>query len=722
MKVKQNIIAGKDIRMSPCCISMCGKLIFCPSFTRILIYFIETGALINVLKLNHVKKIKRIYQINNEEIISIDFMGNLIISNFKSNQEICKGSLNFLIMDVVLSKLSHFNDNFLYIAYKDVKAYKFCKVSLSNRENFKLKIGKAIFTKHVCYQKNFDVGPKDRYAVCLFPRFILISDFAITKKIAYIPNNEKNSYIIIKCHHKKSMLAAGTRSGAIFLWYNLEDNQPVFKRIHWHSQMVSDLAFNAFGTHLYSVGREACLRKTSLEENDCKTLARLGSYILHCTVSLNHDIILLSHSYNYITVTCSNLKIISVIGSLRHLCGPQYTKNVLLGCRKAKYVLCSSTPGYLQTYSNSEGGDRNTQISIIGQNLISSTKKIEPVHVELAELDYTESWLITFEYRESNSYISENRLKFWELTNDESVVSLNTVIDYPHKGKIVNLKSNTENKNLDNVVVSMSKSGVFKIWKCSRNQTNSYIWHCIHTGNFDKYCPIISFSETYSIFGYICDNHLLFWDYHSSQDYTFNFDSKVLTRNFIFGRNDSTNLLLYCGDGELIVVDILETQELYKKELSVKYFVNSNSTSFIAAYLMDNTVIVFNPIDFNLVFSYKFKYYVNNIIFSPFTLNNTDSLVELLGTSQNKNIISISQKTEDFEKVSIPESVFTTENTGPLANFLNETQSPTKTGFENTENSKIKRVDSFLKNFLSIPNHSIPESCTVYEQFVKLIL
>lgn len=87
----------------------------------------------------------------------------------------------------------------------------------------------------------------------------------------------------------KSVIAAGSSDGRIYLWAKLFSSNSVIPSfyLHWHSNPLRSLSFSPEGTFIFSAGEEAVLVKWLWRKQQRSFVPRVGAPV--SSLSLSHD-------------------------------------------------------------------------------------------------------------------------------------------------------------------------------------------------------------------------------------------------------------------------------------------------------------------------------------------------------------------------------------------------------------------------------------------------
>ncbi|ERE82896.1 WD repeat-containing protein 75 [Cricetulus griseus] len=325
--------------------------------------------------------------------------------------------------------------------------------------------------------------------------------------------NAKNRFTCVACHPKEDCIASGHMDGKIRLWRNFHDDKKyTYTCLHWHHDMVMDLAFTVTGTSLLSGGRECVLvewREGS--EKNKEFLPRLGSTIEHISVSPAGDLFCTSHSDNKITVIHRNLNASAVI---QGLVKDRSISTGLMVDPRTKALVLNGKPGHLQFYSL-QGDKQLYNLDIIQQEYINDDGLIQ-IELVKAAFGCSGTWLATVEQRQENETELELQMKLWTYSKKTQGFALNTKIAMPHDDHITALCFNNAENYEKPILVTASRDGHFKVWVLADDSDiykKAIGWTCDFVGSYHKYqATNCCFSEDGSLLAVSFEEIVTIWD------------------------------------------------------------------------------------------------------------------------------------------------------------------------------------------------------------------
>lgn len=325
--------------------------------------------------------------------------------------------------------------------------------------------------------------------------------------------NSKNKFTCVACHPKEDCIASGHMDGKIRLWRNFHDDRKyTYACLHWHHDLVMDLAFSVTGTSLLSGGRECVLVewRDGTEKNK-EFLPRLGSTIEHISVSPAGDLFCTSHSDNKITVIHRNLDASAVI---QGLVKDKSVSTGLMVDPRTKALVLNGKPGHLQFYSL-QSDKQLYNLDIVQQEYINDDYLIQ-IELTKAAFGCSGNWLATVEQRQENETELELQMKLWTYNKKTHGFVLNTKITMPHDDHITALCfSNAENYGKPTLVTA-SKDGHFKVWILTDDSDiykKAVGWTCDFVGSYHKYqATNCCFSEDGSLLAVSFEEIVTIWD------------------------------------------------------------------------------------------------------------------------------------------------------------------------------------------------------------------
>ncbi|XP_007529066.1 WD repeat-containing protein 75 [Erinaceus europaeus] len=325
--------------------------------------------------------------------------------------------------------------------------------------------------------------------------------------------HSKNDFTCVACHPKEECIATGHKDGKIRLWRDFhEDKKYTYTTLHWHHDVVMDLAFSVTGTSLLSGGRESVLVewRDAMEKNK-EFLPRLGATIEHISVSPAGDLFCTSHSDNKIIVIHRNLEASAVIQGLVK------DRSIFTGLMvdpRTKALVLNGKPGHLQFYSL-QSDKQLYNLDIIQQEYISD-HGLTQIELTKAAFGCYGSWLATVEQRQERETDLELQMKLWMYNKKTQGFVLNTKVSMPHEDHITALCFCNAEKPETPTLVTASKDGRFKVWVLTDDSDiykNAVGWTCDFVGSYHKYqATNCCFSEDDSLLAVSFEEIVTIWD------------------------------------------------------------------------------------------------------------------------------------------------------------------------------------------------------------------
>ncbi|CAF3068518.1 unnamed protein product [Rotaria socialis] len=356
-----------------------------------------------------------------------------------------------------------------------------------------------VFDKLPCLPTNISFDQKGELSIFInVDGTIIYLLNLINNQIKSLPITKKNlSYhdkvTCAQIHPNQECVALGTQSGRIALWYNFVNSttkETTVSYLHWHSLPVICLTFSFDGSYLLSGGHECVLVKWFYRKSEPTFRPRLGSPIIHITSSNDQTFYVSTHSDNSLHLIGSNLSIQQTIAGINHMFLPQQASlpaGINIFIRQQALVMNSGKPGYLQ-FMSIENGKLIFNLDIVGENYVSPNDITEQclfTDIKRLVIDPTDTWLVTFEERSSNSnsntddHQNERKLRFWMFNQITNEFELNTTILYPHGQETLSQMLFHPNK-LE--LATTGNDGFLKIWNfIQQNPITKRVshWRCL---------------------------------------------------------------------------------------------------------------------------------------------------------------------------------------------------------------------------------------------------
>ncbi|XP_042544242.1 WD repeat-containing protein 75 [Dipodomys spectabilis] len=412
----------------------------------------------------------------------------------------------------------------------------------------------------------------------------------------------KNEFTCVACHPKEDCIASGHMDGKIRLWRNFDDEKKyMYTCLHWHHDMVMDLAFSVTGTSLLSGGRECVLVEwRDATEKNKEFLPRLGATIEHISVSPAGDLFCTSHSDNKITVIHRNLDASAVIQGLVK------DRNIFTGLiidPRTKALVLNGKPGHLQFYCL-QRDKQLYNLDIIQQEYINDDDLIQ-IELTKAAFGCFGKWLATVEERQEKKETEpELQMKLWVFNKKTQGFILNTKIAMPHDDHITALCfSNAEKSEKPITLVTASKDGHFKVWILTDDSDiykKAVGWTCDFVGSYHKYqATNCCFSEDSSLLAVSFEEIVTIWDSETWELKCTFCQRAGKIRYLCFGRLTCSKYLLGATEGGILCCWNLLTCTLeWSAKLNVRVMEpdpNSENIAAISQSSVGSDLFVFKP-------------------------------------------------------------------------------------------------------------------------------
>ncbi|XP_005373379.1 PREDICTED: WD repeat-containing protein 75 [Chinchilla lanigera] len=323
----------------------------------------------------------------------------------------------------------------------------------------------------------------------------------------------KNNFTCVACHPKEDCIASGHMDGKIRLWRNFDDDKKyTYTCLHWHHDMVMDLAFSVTGASLLSGGRECVLVEwRDAAEKNKEFLPRLGAAIEYISVAPAGDLFCTSHADNKIMVIHRNLDTSAVIQGLVK------DRSILTGLMidpKTKALVLNGKPGHLQFYSL-QSDKQLYNLDIVQQEYINDSGLFQ-IELTKAAFGCFGNWLATVEQRQEKESELELQMKLWKYNKKTQGFVLNTKISMPHDDHITGLCFRNAERCEALTLVTASKDGHFKVWILTDDSDiykKAVGWTCDFVGSYHKYqATDCCFSEDGSLLAVSFEEIVTVWD------------------------------------------------------------------------------------------------------------------------------------------------------------------------------------------------------------------
>ncbi|XP_032921101.1 WD repeat-containing protein 75 [Catharus ustulatus] len=411
-----------------------------------------------------------------------------------------------------------------------------------------------------------------------------------------------NRFSCVVCHPKEDCIATGHADGKIRLWRNFHDKKEyTYSTLHWHHDIVMDLAFSIEGTRLLSGGVESVLVQWH-NESSCQKdfLPRLGSPIEYISMSSDGDLCCTLHTDNRISIINSNLRFSR---SIQGLIKSRDVKTGLVVDPRTKALVLNGEPGHLQFYSL-QSDQQLFSLDIVQRQYIhqAGLKQSDLVKVAFSAQG---TWLATVEESEEVTD-PELQLKLWFYNEEIQSFELNTRINTPHDNHITDMCFRDMDELGDDslILVTTGRDCVFKVWVMVEDTDpeaqQSVSWSCDFVGSYHNYqATNCCFSEDGSLLAVSFEETVTVWD-------SLTWDLKCTfchppgnIRNICFGRLTCSKYIIGATDyGFLCCWNLLTCALEWSAQLNVVVLQPDPLSEYIAAISWlskESSLFVFKP-------------------------------------------------------------------------------------------------------------------------------
>ncbi|TRZ23905.1 hypothetical protein HGM15179_003176 [Zosterops borbonicus] len=324
-----------------------------------------------------------------------------------------------------------------------------------------------------------------------------------------------NRFSCVVCHPTEDCIATGHADGKIRLWRNFHHKKEyTYSTLHWHHDIVMDLAFSMEGTRLLSGGVESVLVQWH-NESSCQKdfLPRLGSPIEYISMASDGALCCTLHTDNRITIINSNLRFSR---SIQGLIKSRDVKTGLVVDPRTKALVLNGEPGHLQFYSL-QSDQQLFSLDIVQRQYIheAGLKQSDLVKVAFSARG---TWLATVEESEEVTD-PELQLKLWFYHEEAQSFQLNTRINTPHDNHITDMCFRDMDELGDDslILVTTGRDCVFKVWVMVEDTDpeaqQSVSWTCDFVGSYHNYqATNCCFSEDGSLLAVSFEETVTVWD------------------------------------------------------------------------------------------------------------------------------------------------------------------------------------------------------------------
>ncbi|XP_039584677.1 WD repeat-containing protein 75 isoform X1 [Passer montanus] len=368
-------------------------------------------------------------------------------------------------------------------------------------------------TKQIAFgrEDSYVVSVKDLNLQVYFFKRKLLNRFSLSTA----KTKGDNRFSCVVCHPTEDCIATGHADGKIRLWRNFHDRKAyTYSALHWHHDIVMDLAYSMEGTRLLSGGVESVLVQWH-NESSCQKdfLPRLGSPIECISMSSDGVLCCTLHTDNRITIINSNLRFSR---SIQGLIKSRDVKTGLVVDPRTKALVLNGEPGHLQFYSL-QSDQQLFSLDIVQRQYIhqEGLKQSDLVKVAFSARG---TWLATVEESEEVTD-PELQLKLWFYSEETQSFSLNTRINTPHDNHITDMCFRDMDELGDDslILVTTGRDCVFKVWVMVEDSDpeahQSVSWSCDFVGSYHNYqATNCCFSEDGSLLAVSFEGTVTVWD------------------------------------------------------------------------------------------------------------------------------------------------------------------------------------------------------------------
>ncbi|XP_061313586.1 WD repeat-containing protein 75 [Pezoporus flaviventris] len=413
--------------------------------------------------------------------------------------------------------------------------------------------------------------------------------------------NRSSQFTCIACHPTEDCIATGHADGKIRLWRNFyHKKEYTFSTLHWHHDIVMDLAYSVEGTSLLSGGVESVLVLWH-NESDCRKdfLPRLGSPIEYISVSSDGSLCCTLHKDNRITIINSNLRFSK---SIQGLIKSIDVKTGLVVDPRTKALVLNGEPGHLQFYSL-QSDQQLFSLDIVQRQYIhqAGLKQADLVKVAFSARG---KWLATVEEREEAAD-PELQLKLWFYDEETQSFKLNTRVNTPHEDHITDMCFRDMDECHDSpILVTAGRDCVFKVWVTVEDTDpeaqQSVSWSCDFVGSYHNYqATNCCFSEDGSLLAVSFEEIVTVWDSVTWELKCTFCHPPGKIRNICFGRLTCSKYLIGATDhGFLCCWNLLTCALEWSAHLNVLVLQPDTLSEHIAAVSWlskESSLFVFKP-------------------------------------------------------------------------------------------------------------------------------
>ncbi|XP_056351738.1 WD repeat-containing protein 75 [Oenanthe melanoleuca] len=454
--------------------------------------------------------------------------------------------------------------------------------------------------KHIAFGREgaYVVSVKDVNLQVYFFKRKLLNRFSLST----VKTKGDNRFSCVVCHPKEDCIATGHADGKIRLWRNFHHKKEyTYSTLHWHHDIVMDLAFSMEGTRLLSGGVEAVLVQWH-NESSCQKdfLPRLGSPIEYISMSSDGVLCCTLHTDNRLSIINSNLRFSR---SIQGLIKSRDVKTGLVVDPRTKALVLNGEPGHLQFYSL-QSDQQLFSLDIVQRQYIHQADLKQSDLVKVA-FSARGTWLATVEESEEVTD-PELQLKLWLYNEEIQSFELNTRINTPHDNHITDMcfRDMDELGEDSLILVTTGRDCVFKVWVMVEDTDpeaqQSVSWSCDFVGSYHNYqATNCCFSEDGSLLAVSFEETVTVWD-------SLTWDLKCTfchppgnIRNICFGRLTCSKYLIGATDyGFLCCWNLLTCALEWSAHLNVVVLQPDPLSEHIAAVSWlskESSLFVFKP-------------------------------------------------------------------------------------------------------------------------------
>lgn len=400
-------------------------------------------------------------------------------------------------------------------------------------------------------------------------------------------------------HPVEYCFATGDSLGRIIIWRNIFDKYPLKEIFHWHALGVKDIVFSTYGNHIFSGGEENVLLKWSVSTRKKQFLPRLSSTICYLSEVSDSSLLLVSTLDSRILVVDFNFESISTIQHFSKWYSIQNNSSfkIFTFDPRSESMVLNGRTGHIQFLSIKDEGKLMYTFDVTNRNYVTSHDyTITNTEVTHALFNSTGEWLITAEARKEE-LCKKSCLKFWKFLDEKGSFSLNTNIENPHNGlEILSVEISSED-----MVATIGYDKKFNLWTLDEHfvgNTVKDIWSIYCSKEYrNLICSAVDFSKDSSLVAVCYGQILTIWDTDSSCLLcTLSPPHKTdALRACKFGNNEFSHLIVTATEDKVFSWNTITLTMLWMVPVKFSFLISDPFSVYMAAFTLENTLIVFNP-------------------------------------------------------------------------------------------------------------------------------